>query len=152
MSIQPSPDHAGGWTPARIDLLHLHFAQGMTAAESADALGGVSRNAVLCKRLRLGLTRRASVSYLDLAGLLAGRRYQPIDPPPLPCQPLPEMDVALPANARPSRLVAKGRRDCSWPLGPAREPGDYHTLYCCAPRAGRSAYCPAHTDRARWRR
>jgi len=133
-------------------MLHRHFALGMTAAESADALGGVSRNAVLCKRLRLGLTRRATVSYLDLAGLLAGRRYQAIDPPPLPCRPLPDMDIAPPADARPSPLCGKGRRDCSWPLGPANEPGDYRTLYCCAPKAGRGAYCPVHADLARERR
>jgi hypothetical protein len=151
MTGKPLPDRAAGWTPDRLDLLHLHFALGMTAAESADALGGVSRNAVLCKRLRLGLSSRGCASGGDLAGVLAGRGYRPTDPPPLPCLPLPVLDVVLPAGARPSPLAGRGRRDCAWPLGPAHQPGDYLTLYCCAPRAGRSAYCPVHADVARWR-
>jgi hypothetical protein len=151
MSGQSSPDRLGGWTPDRIDMLYRHFALGMTAGQSADALGGVSRNAVLSKRLRLGLSSTSAAPLGSMAGLLAGRRFQPIDPPPLPCQPLPEMDVALPADARPGPLACKGRRDCAWPLGPAGEPGDYRTLYCCAPRAGRGAYCPVHADLARWR-
>jgi len=151
MTRELARNHAGGWTQDRIDMLYRYFALGMTAGESADALGGVSRNAVLCKRLRLGLTTRATVSCYDLAGLLTGRCYQPIDPPPLPCRPLPDLDSALPPQARPSRLAGKGRRDCSWPLGPASEPGDYRTLYCCAPRAEHSAYCPVHADLARWR-
>jgi len=144
-------NRAGGWTPDRVDMLYRHFAVGLTAGESADALGGVSRNAVICKRLRLGLTTRAVATCGDLAGLLAGRRYQPTDPPPLPCQPLPDMGLTPPLGARPSLLSEKGRRDCSWPLGPACEPGDHQTLYCCAPRAGRGAYCPHHADLARRR-
>ena len=131
-------------------MLYRHFALGMTAAQSADALGGVSRNAVLCKRLRLGLSS-ASAAPPGSPALLAGRRFQAIDPPPLPCHPLPDMDFAPPPDARPGPLAGKGRRDCAWPLGPAGEPGDYRTLYCCAPRAGRAAYCRTHAELARWR-
>jgi hypothetical protein len=151
MSGQPSLEAVGGWTPARIDMLHRHFAAGMTAAQSADALGGVSRNAVLCKRLRLGLSSRPADLVNPLVCLLAGRRFLPTEPPPLPCHPLPDMDLAPPADARPSRLVDKGRHACAWPLGPAEEPGDYRTLYCCAPSVRRRAYCQVHADIARWR-
>jgi GcrA cell cycle regulator len=147
---QPSREAVGGWTPTRIDMLHRHFAAGMTAAQSADALGGVSRNAVLCKRLRLGLSRSDAPAGA-LAMLLAGGRYLPTEPPPLPCHPLPDMDLEPPADARPSRLFDKGRHACAWPLGPAEEPGDYRTLYCGAPNARRRAYCQAHADIARWR-
>jgi len=124
---------------------------GLTAAQSADALGGVSRNAVLCKRLRLGLSARLDAPAGVLAGLLDGRWYLPAEPPPLPWHPLPDMDVAPPADARPSRLADKGRHACAWPLGPADVPGDYRTLYCCAPSARRRAYCPLHADIARRR-
>jgi hypothetical protein len=151
MSGQPSQEAVGGWTSARIDMLHRHFALGMTAGQSADALGGVSRNAVLCKRLRLGLSSRSDAPAGVLAGLLDGRRYLPTEPPPLPCHPLPEMDLELPADARPSLLADKRHRDCAWPLGPAEQPGDYRTLYCCAPSVARRAYCPVHADIARWR-
>jgi len=151
MSGQPSREAVGGWTPARIDMLYRHFALGMTAGQSADARGGVSRNAVLCKRLGLGLSSRSATPDDQLAALLAAGRLQPLDPPPLPCQPLPDMNDAPPPGARPSRLMDKRRGDCAWPLGPARQPGDYRTLYCCAPRAGRGAYCQAHADIARRR-
>jgi hypothetical protein len=151
MSGQPSREAVGGWTPARIDMLHRHFAAGMTAGQSADVLGGVSGNAVLCKRLRLGLSSRSDAPAGVLAGLLDGRRYLPTEPPPLPCHPLPDMDLAPPEGARPSRLPDKGRRACAWPLGPAEQPGDYRTLYCCAPSVARRAYCPVHADLSRRR-
>ena len=131
-------------------MLHRHFAMGLTAAQSADALGGVSRNAVLCKRLRLGLTTRAGADCGDLARLLSTSRYRLAEPPPLPCHPFPDMDLPPPPDARPSCLAGKRRDDCSWPLGPTLQPGDYRTVYCCAPRAGRGAYCQAHADLARW--
>ena len=43
------------WSVERIVLLHLHYLQGISAAESAKLIGGVSRNAVISKRYRMGL-------------------------------------------------------------------------------------------------
>ena len=48
------------WTEERIERLKAMWAQGATASEIADKLGGVSRNAVIGKAHRLGLEARPS--------------------------------------------------------------------------------------------
>jgi GcrA cell cycle regulator len=48
------------WTDERIDRLKKMWAQGATASQIADELGGVSRNAVIGKAHRLGLEQRPS--------------------------------------------------------------------------------------------
>ncbi|MGZ2410996.1 GcrA cell cycle regulator [Sphingomonas sp. F9_3S_D5_B_2] len=48
------------WTDERIDQLKKMWANGATASQIADELGGVSRNAVIGKAHRLGLEQRPS--------------------------------------------------------------------------------------------
>ncbi|WP_019515977.1 GcrA family cell cycle regulator [Sphingomonas sp. Mn802worker] len=48
------------WTDERIDTLKTMWEAGQTASQIADALGGVSRNAVIGKAHRLGLQSRPS--------------------------------------------------------------------------------------------
>ena len=48
------------WTDERIDRLKAMWANGATASQIADELGGVSRNAVIGKAHRLGLEQRPS--------------------------------------------------------------------------------------------
>ena len=49
-----------GWTDERIEQLKQMWQAGMTASQIAEALGGVSRNAVIGKAHRLGLQSRPS--------------------------------------------------------------------------------------------
>jgi len=142
------------WTADRVAALVEHYNTGLSAAESAALIGGVSKNAVVSKRRRLGLLATASVgarSAADrglprLTGL--GRIHRFRCPPALPTSPLPKMDDPPPAGARPSRLVERGFGMCAWPLGPAHEPGDYQTLFCGAPTVGCGRYCESHAARA----
>ena len=48
------------WTEERIDQLKTMWEKGLTASQIAEALGGVSRNAVIGKAHRLGLQARPS--------------------------------------------------------------------------------------------
>jgi GcrA cell cycle regulator len=48
------------WTDERIERLKARWAEGATASQIADELGGVSRNAVIGKAHRLGLDARPS--------------------------------------------------------------------------------------------
>jgi len=147
MTDQSSWAQDRGWTPARIDMLYLHYALGMTAGQSAQVLGGVSGNAVQSKRMRLGLASKAPAG--AVSALFTGRRVRFSAVMSLCREPLPEMDFPTPPGARPSRLADRGSRECAWPLGPAEQPGDYRTLYCCAPTRRRSAYCPVHAEHVR---
>lgn len=46
------------WTPDRENLLRILWTQGLSASQIAKRLGGVSRNAVIGKRIRMGLPER----------------------------------------------------------------------------------------------
>ena len=48
------------WTDDRIETLRTMWEKGMTASQIAEALGDVSRNAVIGKAHRLGLQSRPS--------------------------------------------------------------------------------------------
>jgi GcrA cell cycle regulator len=143
-----------GWTAERVAALVEHYRRGLSAAESAALIGGVSKNAVVSKRRRLGLLATIAMGvrstaergFPRLAG--PGRIRRLRCPPPLPTSPLPKMDGLLPPGANPKLLVERRFRDCAWPLGPAHEPGDYRTLFCGAPTLGCGRYCAVHAARA----
>src|SRR2546428_5073765 len=48
-----------GWTDERVELLKKLWADGLSASQIAAELGGITRNAVIGKVHRLGLSRRA---------------------------------------------------------------------------------------------
>jgi hypothetical protein len=58
------------------------------------------------------------------------------------------MDHPPPAGARPRPLAGHKSGECLWPLGSAEQPGDWRTLFCCAPAAPRRVYCEVHAARA----
>lgn len=138
-----------GWSEARTALLRAHHALGLSAAESARLLGCVSRNAVISKRYRLGLfawrerpTGAGATTVSDRTRTRSRALFS--QPPFLPVEPLPDMDLPLPPGADPRPLTQKGFGQCAWPLGPAEQPGDFRTLFCCAPVDGEQSYCPCH--------
>ncbi len=75
------------WTDERIDTLKTMWEAGQTASQIAEALGGVSRNAVIGKAHRLGLQSRPSPV----------KPNEPAATPvPVPAAPEPEPVVAAP--------------------------------------------------------
>src|SRR5688500_652792 len=51
-----------GWTEARVEILKKLWQDGLSASQIAKQLGGVTRNAVIGKVHRLGLSGRAAPS------------------------------------------------------------------------------------------
>ena len=154
----PSPELAAeetGWTPPRAALLRLHYALGLTAAVSAELIGGVTRNAVVSKRRRLGLRGAnpakscAAPATAPLTGTqrFAWRRFDSPDQAP-GGEPLPFMDAPAPPGADPKTLAKRRLGECGWPLGAAEAPGSHRTLFCCAPVVARRSYCAVHMARA----
>ena len=142
-------DAADVWSKARIACLRNHHSLGLTAAESARLLGGVTKNAVISKRRRLGLFGWREQPDADPAQTPVRRKRKRttsvwVGPPPLPTEPLPDMDRPPPVDADPKPLADRGLFQCAWPLGPAEEPGDFRTLFCCAPVRGAGSYCACH--------
>ncbi len=98
------------WTDERIEQLRQMWQQGMTASQIADALGGVSRNAVIGKAHRLGLQARPSP--VRAGETEAVPEAAPV-PEPVVAQPEPEPEpIAEPAAPEPPAV----------PLPPVPEP------------------------------
>ena len=85
------------WTDERIETLRTMWEGGQTASQIAEALGGVSRNAVIGKAHRLGLQSRPSpVKPNDPDKAAAPVAAAPAPPPTAPAPP----PVPAPAPAR----------------------------------------------------
>ncbi|GAA0670168.1 GcrA cell cycle regulator [Sphingomonas insulae] len=80
------------WTDERIDTLKTMWEAGQTASQIAEALGGVSRNAVIGKAHRLGLQSRPSPVKANEPVAVAA----PVAPEPAPVAPEPAPVVAAP--------------------------------------------------------
>jgi GcrA cell cycle regulator len=132
------------WTEERTNLLKSLWLQGQTASQIAERLGGVTRNAVIGKAHRLGLSSRPS----PIRQRPAGRPAAPAPAAPL-ARALQPTEPAKPATVLPPAPVAKaptikaapGSRACMWPMGDPKQPG-FH--FCGAPAVASRPYCSAH--------
>lgn len=131
------------WTEERVELLKKLWDEGKTAAQIAETLGGVTRNAVIGKAHRLKLSGRASPiktskkvktntvakSGQKIAGQV-GRRIKPA----------PEFVDKAPSGDGVSLLELR-ERNCRWPLG---DPQHDDFKFCgCASLPG-IPYCAEH--------
>lgn len=127
------------WTEERIDTLRKMWEGGQTASQIAEALGGVSRNAVIGKAHRLGLQSRPSpVVPKDAEAKAAPVAAPPVTAPaplvaapaapPSPPQPDPEPKSApAPVAAQPTapamtQVSAPKPITITTPLEPERSP------------------------------
>lgn len=134
------------WTDERVEILSKLWRDGRSASQIARDLGsGITRNAVIGKIHRLGLSGRAAPR-LPGAGRPDQRRarqgriprrvapVRALPPPPLPTAPpsLPQTGLAT--------VVSVRRGQCRWPIG---EPQD-EDFCLCGRAAQRGAYCGPH--------
>lgn len=148
------------WTDARIAQLTRLWTEGVSAAGIAEALGDVSRSAVLGKLHRLRLLgsrkpasapRRYDGPPPARVGPVAGHalrsasvpRQEPpakATPPEPPRSPWREAVFAPLAGTTPRPWLSREFGECAFPVG-----GEADALVsCCAAVKPRSAYCPAH--------
>src|SRR3569623_3392475 len=134
-----------GWTEDRGELLKKLWQEGLSASQIAKQLGGVTRNAVIGKVHRLGLSGRAAPSKPARTTFKAPRPARPISAAPAAPRRIAE-PVAL-AHPTPVRYVEEapgtatvltlGAHMCKWPIG---DPSlDSFTF--CGRRAGDGPYC-----------
>lgn len=126
------------WTEDRIEQLRQLWGSGKSASEIADMLGGVSRNAVIGKAHRLGLSGRPSPI-----------KAKPEDEP----EATPAPAAAEPAKARRAReatpeganILSLTERMCRWPLGDPKQAG---FRFCGKGVYGGLPYCMEHAAMA----
>jgi len=133
------------WSDDRVTTLTSLWLDGLSASQIAKQLGGVTRNAVIGKVHRLGLSGRATPSApVRLARLAAPRtaaravasKSKPRSRPALVCvliEPAPEGPGLV------TSMAGLGAHACKWPIGDPKADG---FSFCGRPAEG--SYCGGH--------
>jgi len=138
-----------GWSEDRVTTLKSLWLDGLSASQVAKALGGVTRNAVIGKIHRLGLSGRAVPSAparpVRTSIPRSPRRVAAPRPrPPVRHTPLPASPEAPPEGpGLVSSMAALGAHACKWPIG---DPKASSFSFCG--RLANGPYCPAHKAQA----
>lgn len=165
-----SKDGALSWTDERVELLRKLWLEGLSASRiAAELAGGVTRNAVIGKVHRLGLSGRVKAQTSSNSARLRpaakapiGRPAAPQRPTPLPLRgntalapqsrplPAPQLlrdadDVVVPMTANVTIMELRESM-CRWPVG---DPSSPEFRYCGG-RApiGEGPYCAYHSRMA----
>ncbi len=152
------------WTDDRVELLKNLWAEGLSASQIANRLGGVTRNAVIGKVHRLGLSGRTTTSrakaprtrrrpvhtqnrparpQLRSHGNLALKpSYDTDAEEELELVPAQIQELVIPLNERASILTLDETR-CRWPIG---DPGDEEFHFCGRSSDVGAPYCEFHSQ------
>jgi len=157
------------WTEERVALLTRLWNEGHTASQIAEQFGDITRNAVIGKVHRLGLSGRAAASRFRAArikmrprpaktgGASAGLAVQgntalKADPETVTAWPAPARRPALRPVEQPAPqsgpvvgLLELKEHSCRWPIGEPDQPG---FGFCGCRKAEGSPYCEHHSAMA----
>src|SRR5882757_4834164 len=145
------------WSSERIEQLRSLWHDGLSASQIAAVLGGITRNAVIGKAHRLGLTGRPSPIKNRIAGQARPRPARrpraervPVQrPATIAATPARRVEPALPPleleDMPGATILTLTDRICKWPIGDPRDP-DFH--FCGRASAEGLPYCVDHARRA----
>jgi GcrA cell cycle regulator len=147
------------WTDERVELLKKLWSEGLSASQIAGRLGSVTRNAVIGKVHRLGLSGRATTTRIKSSR--PRRAPAPKRPRPQFKQPgnpafrslyqgeaevyqPPAEEMEIPVGERKS-LQDLTESSCRWPIGDPQM-ADFH--FCNKKKVPGLPYCEHHARRA----
>jgi GcrA cell cycle regulator len=161
-------NEAGAWTDERVELLKKLWSDGLSASQIAAELGSVTRNAVIGKVHRLGLSGRAKSTAQPAGARGNAPRKAPARAPSHPmagsaaaatrgahalapsfvpaaeieaeAEPLPPEDVVIPFSERVTIMDLREYM-CRWPMGDPTRP-DFR--FCGARAQTGLPYCSHH--------
>ncbi|MEO8114614.1 MAG: GcrA family cell cycle regulator [Phenylobacterium sp.] len=140
-----------GWTDERVEMLKKLWQDGLSASQIAKQLGGVTRNAVIGKVHRLGLSGRATPSKPARTVFKAPRPARaavaaPSAPrrmcEPAAQQPQPAQVRYMDETPGSATVLTLGAHMCKWPIG---DPS-LDTFTFCGRMAGDGPYCHEHSQ------
>jgi len=141
-----------GWTEERVALLTKLWADGLSASQIAAELGGITRNAVIGKVHRLGLSGRAKSPSSSVPrprkprapGMMRVPRAHIRGNTALAydyaVEPEPEL-IEIPVEQR-KTLLQLTEATCHWPVG---DPGSQDFFFCGGEAIENSPYCSYHS-------
>lgn len=159
-------NEAGAWTDERVELLKKLWSDGLSASQIAAELGNVTRNAVIGKVHRLGLSGRAKSAAQPATPRNAAPRKAPTRSPSHPmagpatatrgahalapdfspeaeteAAPAPSEDVVTPFSERVTIMDLREYM-CRWPMG---DPTTPEFRFCGARSQTGMPYCSHHS-------
>jgi len=145
------------WTDERVELLRKLWSDGLSASQIAAELGGITRNAVIGKVHRLGLSGRAkstssaaprprkarTASHMLRIGRPAIRGNTALAHAyEIDAEPEPELiDNIIPIGQR-RGILELNEQTCHWPVG---DPGSDEFFFCGGPTLAGLPYCSYHS-------
>lgn len=154
-----------GWTDERVELLKKLWADGLSASQIASQLGSITRNAVIGKVHRLGLSGRTKTATVaprnarPKARAHAPQASRPSIQPmsfgatalkaeayaeshPLPATMLaPAIPFPVPSIGDRVTILQLTERSCRWPVG---DPASSEFRFCGSQSETSQPYCPYH--------
>jgi GcrA cell cycle regulator len=151
------------WTDERVELLKKLWNDGLSASQIAGELGGVTRNAVIGKVHRLGLSGRAkapsvsaprvrkaaprqqttmrtvSMSSMSRGNTALAHQSQPVVQYHVETRPMEEVVVPM---SRRVQIMELKEAMCKWPIG---DPTQQDFVYCGADCNFGTPYCTYHS-------
>jgi GcrA cell cycle regulator len=169
MNATATADAVFTWSDDRVEMLKKLWTDGLSASRIANELGGVTRNAVIGKVHRLGLSGRAkapapaarpvakkasnpapqqrsNVQPLrsgggSVNGALALRPEQAPRPAPAPAPRPAVYDLSEPPLIEKATVLQLNEQCCRWPVGDPQA-GDFH--FCARRKDLGTPYCAYH--------
>lgn len=151
------------WTDERVELLKKLWSEGLSASQIAGRIGGVTRNAVIGKVHRLGLSGRATTTRMKshrarprmaqgAAKKAQKPRFAQVGNPALRALYQPDAEpfvpsveeLVIPEKERKS-IQTLAECDCRWPIGDPQL-ADFH--FCGKAKVTGLPYCEFHARRA----
>ena len=140
-----------GWTDERVATLKKLWLEGLSASQIAKQLGGVTRNAVIGKVHRLGLSGRAAPSQPARPVFKPQRLARPVAPAPQPVRRIiasaptpPEPVIRRVEEPGSATVLTLGAHMCKWPIG---DPSSDNFSFCGG-RVSQGVYCKSHAELA----
>ncbi len=141
-----------GWTDERVECLKKLWLDGISASQIAKQLGGVTRNAVIGKVHRLGLSGRATPSQPARPAFKAPRPARPVSAAPVmprrvaapthaPVHQAPTPLPALVEERGTATVLTLGSHMCKWPIG---DPSTDDFSFCGKRAGDEGPYCVEH--------
>ena len=138
-----------GWTDERVETLKKLWLDGLSASQIAKQLGGVTRNAVIGKVHRLGLSGRAAPSQPTRPAFKAPRPPRPVTAAPAPrrmeavasASPAPTTPVVYVEEPGSATVLTLGAHMCKWPIG---DPSSDGFTFCGRRTGAEGPYCIEH--------
>ncbi len=125
------------WTEERVELLTKLWAEGLSASQIARTLGEATRNAVIGKIHRLGLSGRATPTRAERPRISTRRK-----PVPKPVMVEPEIiEEMVLDDGQYATVLTLTEYMCKWPIG---HPGTQDFHFCGRKTEPGVSYCGAH--------